>query len=178
MTKKKLVKRVVADIPQSIEEVSNCIAKVGRHQREFEQVQIKLNEDIEQIKTQALKNSRSHQEAVEELFEKIFIYAEKHRDELTERGKKKTVHFPTGEISWRLTPPSVLLKNVKEVLELCKKLNLERFIRVKEEVNKEAILKEPEVAQKIRGVTISQKEEFVVKPSETEIEIPRVTKKF
>ena len=48
---------------------------------------------------------------------------------------------------------------------------MKRFIRVKEEINKEAMLKEPELAETVRGVSITQREEFIVKPTEIEIEI-------
>lgn len=34
-------------------------------------------------------------------------YAEVHRDELTDNGKRKTASFATGDIGWRNDPPSV-----------------------------------------------------------------------
>jgi len=40
------------------------------------------------------------------------------------------------------------------------------------------MLKEPKVAEKIPGVTIKQREEFVVKPSEVEIEVSKDTVKL
>lgn len=44
-------------------------------------------------------------------------------------------------------------------------------LRVKEEVNKEAMLAEPDVARTVAGVTVgSAGEDFVIKPFETELE--------
>lgn len=180
MAKKKSVKRTTIPIPKSTEEISEFIRKIGEHQREIDKIQTKLNNQVERIKAQAITDSSSHQETIDQLFEGIYIFAQTHRDELTEKGKKKTIQFPTGEAQWRLNPPAVTIapQNVKKVIALCKSMELERFIRVKEEVNREEMLKEPEVAGKIKGVTIGQKEEFVVKPSEIEIEIARDTKKL
>ncbi len=97
---------------------------------------------------------------------------------MTEQGKKKTVELPTGIFGWRTTPPSVSLKNVKKVMEELKKLGLTQFIRIKEEINKEAILREPDVAKHVKGILITQHEEFVVKPVEVQVEIISDVKKF
>ncbi|PIS34681.1 MAG: hypothetical protein COT37_01425, partial [Parcubacteria group bacterium CG08_land_8_20_14_0_20_43_9] len=63
------------------------------------------------------------------------------------------------------------LRDVESILESLKALKLKRFIRTKEEVDKEAMLKEPETAKTVKGVSISQHEEFVAKPAELEVEI-------
>lgn len=178
MAKKKSVKRTAVDVPKSLEEVTEFIGEIGKNQRKIDQIQIRANNQIERVKSQAIKNSLPFQEEIDRLFEGVYIFAERHRDTLTEEGKKKTAVFPTGEVSWRMTPPAVSLRDVERVKKLCKSLGLERFIRIKEEVDKKAMLKEPDVAAKIEGVTISQKEEFVVKPAETEIEIPKDMRKL
>ena len=58
------------------------------------------------------------------------------------------------------------------------KRRLKQFIRVKQEVDKEAMLKEPDVAKSVKGVTIGQHEEFMVKPAELELEITSDVSKF
>jgi phage host-nuclease inhibitor protein Gam len=70
-----------------------------------------------------------------------------------------------------MTPPSVKLRDVEAILKSLKSLRLERFIRTKEEVDKEAMLKEADVAKTVKGVSISQHEEFIAKPAELEVEI-------
>jgi len=166
-------------IPKSEEEASESIGEIGKHQRELTQIETDLNDRIEKIKARAEEYISSHQEAIEELVAGIFIFAERHRDKLTEEGKKKTVHFSTGDILWRMMPLAVSVgsKNVKKVIELCKSSGLKRFIRVKEELDKEAMLREREIAEKIWGVNIGQKEQFVIKPAEV-VEIVRDTKKL
>ena len=60
-------------------------------------------------------------------------------------------------------------RNPKAVLDQLRKLGLKRFIREREEVNKEAILNEPEAVAHVAGITISQGEDFIVTPFETEL---------
>jgi phage host-nuclease inhibitor protein Gam len=70
-----------------------------------------------------------------------------------------------------MTPPAVSLRDIKSILVSLKSLGLKQFIRTKEEVDKEAMLKEPDIAKTVKGVSISQYEEFTAKPAELEVEI-------
>jgi len=97
------------------------------------------------------------------------IFAEAHRDELTNEGKKKTVDLGTGELGWRMRPPRVLLRNIPGVIESLQMLKLDRFLRTKLEVNKEAVLAEPEIAEQVKGITVKQDEDFFVVPAEDEL---------
>jgi phage host-nuclease inhibitor protein Gam len=56
------------------------------------------------------------------------------------------------------------------VIEALKRLGLTRFLRVKEEINKEAILAEPDAVRDVKGISISQGEDFVIVPLATELE--------
>lgn len=52
-------------------------------------------------------------------------------------------------------------------MEFLQRMGFDRFIRTRQEINKEALLNEPEVAKGIAGVTIKQGlEDFVIKPFE------------
>ncbi|MCT8633294.1 host-nuclease inhibitor Gam family protein, partial [Glaesserella parasuis] len=78
--------------------------------------------------------------------------------------------FTTGEVQWRAKPPAVVAKGIDSILESLRNLGLFRFIRTKEELNKEAMLAEPDVARSISGVTIREGvEEFVIKPNDEEV---------
>lgn len=168
---KKMIKREVVVIPGSLKEAAEFIGRIGKEQREIDRIQNELNEAVEKLKSKTMSESQVRNENISQLVEGLFIFAESHRNELTESGKKKTVEVPTGIFAWRMTPPAVSLKNVKQILEELVKRKLKQFIRVKQEVDKEAMLKEPELAASVKGVTIGQREEFVVKPAELEVEI-------
>jgi phage host-nuclease inhibitor protein Gam len=95
-------------------------------------------------------------------------YAESNRDRLTNGGKSKSIEYTTGIMGWRQRPPSVSVRAADVVVETLKKLGLARFIRSKEEINKEAILQEPDAARGIAGLTINTGvEDFYIQPSDS-----------
>lgn len=94
-------------------------------------------------------------------------YCEAHRLELTDGGKVKTANLITGEVQWRQRPPSVSVRGSDTVIEMLKRLGLGRFVRTKEEVNKEAILNEPDEVRGVAGLTVvTGVEDFVITPFE------------
>ena len=171
MARKGRIKRKVVQVPENLDMVSQSLYTIGNYQRALEIRQSELNTEIEKLKNKKLAEMKPYQEKISELFEGLFIFAESHRQELTENEKHKTVEAVHGIFGWRMTPPAVSLKNVKTVLKRLKEERLDRFIRTKEEPNKEAMLAEPEVAKKIKGISIVQHEEFFVKPAEVSVEI-------
>ncbi|MBU2082275.1 host-nuclease inhibitor Gam family protein [Patescibacteria group bacterium] len=166
-----MAKKTVIPVPKSLDEAAQFLAEIGQEQRVSEEIRSDLNTAVDKLKTQAMADNEPHQKKVSQLVEGLFAYAEAHRDELTDGGKRKTVKVPTGIFGWRMTPLAVSLRDVESILESLKALKLKRFIRTKEEVDKEAMLKEPEVAKTVKGVSISQHEDFVAKPAELEVEI-------
>ena len=168
---KRSIKRQVIPVPQDLNETTQFVALIGRRQRIIDDIRLDLNTKVEDLKDKAIAGTKLQEEEILKLVEGIFVYAETHRDELTDGGKCKTVEVPTGTFKWRMTPLSVSLRNAKLILKNLKSLGLRRFIRTKEEISKEAMLKEPEIAKKIKGVTIDQYEEFIVTPAELEVEI-------
>ena len=170
---KKSIKRKVVPVPRSLGEAVKFLARIGKEWRATDMVQSGFNTKVEKLKAKAIADTKLHQEKISQLVEGLFAYAEVHRDELTDGGKRKTVEVPTGIFGWRMTPPAISLRDVKSILVRLKSLGLNQFIRTKllEEVNKEAMLKEIDVARTVKGVSISQREEFIVKPAELEVEI-------
>ena len=168
---KKVVKKVVIAVPKSLDEAAQFLAQIGKEQRATDKIQSEINTKVEELKAKAMTDVKPHQENISQLVEGLFAFAETHRDELTDGGKHKTVEVPTGTFGWRMTPPAISLRDVESILRSLKSLKLTRFVRTKEEIDKEAMLKEPDVAKTVKGVSINQHEDFVAKPSELEIEI-------
>jgi len=72
-------------------------------------------------------------------------------------------------VQFRQRPPSVAVRGVDSVIEALKQFGLARFIRVKEELNKDAILNEPAAVAGVAGLSIkSGVEDFVIQPFEQE----------
>jgi len=157
-------------IPQSREDAVAAVAEIGRRQRERTRIETALNDEIAGIKARYEEAARPHAEAIKALTEGVHMWCEANRASLTEGGKVKSANLSSGDIGWRSSPPRVKVTGVSAVIELIKSLKLNRFLRVKEEINKEAMLAEPEAATAIKGVEIIQTEEFWIKPYETELE--------
>lgn len=157
-------------VPQSREQAVSAIAEIGTHQRQRERLKADMDEQISVILEGFDKQLKPHNDAIAALSQGVHTWAEANRDELTNHGKVKTANLMTGEIRWRTRPPSVVARAIENVIKALKDMKLTRFIRTKEELNKEAILAEPEAVQHIKGLTISQKEDFVIVPFETSLE--------
>lgn len=158
------------NVPQTREQVTQAILQIGLDQREKLRIETAMNDEIAAIKTKYEAQAAPLNGSIGQLQAGVQIWCEAHRAQLTNDGKVKTVNFGAGEVRWRMTPSSVTLKKVEAVLKALREKGLARFIRTKEEVNKEQILAEPDAVKAIAGITISQHEEFVIEPFETKLE--------
>lgn len=164
---KNRLKGEAVGMPQSKEEVILSIKEVGDIQREIARTEAAMNDEIGRITQIFAPTIEEKYEQLKVLQVGIQAWCEVNRDNLTQGGKTKTVNFTTGEVSWRSRPDSVSIKKVEVVLETLKQCQLQRFIRIKEEINKEAILADKLAVTAIPGITInSGKEDFSITPFE------------
>jgi phage host-nuclease inhibitor protein Gam len=157
-------------VPQHRDEVIEAIAEIGRRQRERIRIETAMNDELARIREGWEKQAAPHLDVIKELSRGVQLWCEVHRDLLTQGGAVKYARLASGEVKWRMTPPKVVIRAVENVLDYLKQAGLDRLIRIKEEPNKEAILAEPEAVAGIKGITITQKEDFVIRPFETELE--------
>lgn len=155
---------------QTRDEVETAIKEIGDLNRELERLAIEQNDRLAAITEEYAPLMNAVKEKLEPKQDAVQAWCESRRDELTQNGKTKTGSFNTGEVQWRQRPPSVGIRGADAVLESLRTLGLVRFIRTKEEVNKEAMLNEPEIAATVAGVTIKTGiEDFVITPFEQDI---------
>jgi len=178
MKGRKAAKSSMVKVPQTLEEAAETIRQIGVAQREIKSIKTNFNEKVEASKRKAMDKVKPYEEDISRLVGVLFAYAESHRDELTDKGKRKTVPLPTGEFKWRLTPAALSLENEDKTVEELKNLGFENLIRVIEEVDKKETLKElqreeSELAEKLEGVSIKQHELFIIKPAELKLEIKK-----
>ncbi len=166
---KKLKAEAAQGVLQSRDEVVAGIATIGRLVRERVRIETRMNDELAGIKAQFEGLAAPLAQDIETLTRGVQAWCEAHRDELTQGGKTKTCALETGEVKWRVTPPSVQIKGADAVLALLAQKGLDRFIRMKIEVNKEALLNEPMIAGTVPGITIKQTEEFIVEPFAAEL---------
>ncbi len=157
-------------IPQTRKETVEAIAEIGRRQRERDRIQAEMNDRLAEIKQEYEELGAPHAEAISALSKGVHTWCEANKAELTADGKVKYADLATGRVNWRKRPNKVNLKGIEEIIKTLNKLNLKRFVRVKEEIDKEAILKDPEAVQGIKGISVKSGEDFVITPFETKLE--------
>ncbi|PHM24612.1 host-nuclease inhibitor Gam family protein [Xenorhabdus ehlersii] len=172
MTKRKMRLKAAAAsyTPQSREQVSADIKKIGDIQRELTRIETEINDEIAVIANRNTPTIEALKAELNILQKGVQIWCEANRNEITNSHKTKTANLITGEVSWRTRPESVSIKGVDVVIKALKILKLDRFIRTKEEINKEAILADKNAVKEIKGISIiSGKEDFSIIPFEQEI---------
>lgn len=161
-----------ATIPQSKLDAQADIKKIGDLQREHLRLSADMNDEIAKITKASAPHLDLLGEQIQLLQTGVQTWCEANRELLC--GKGKTANLITGEVSWRQRPPSVRINGVDTVLETLKRLGLARFIRTKEEPNKDAILAEPDAVRGVAGIAISTGvEDFIIAPFE--VEAPKTT---
>lgn len=156
-----------AHVPQTLVEADMDVIEIGRLKAELDQNSLQLVEGISKLQEEAAAYRESREARIEELSVGVKSFAESHRSELTEHGKTKTVPLPSGgELQWRMTPPELVVSSAVKlatIIAALKRRGLVRFIRVKEELDKQALKKEPDVVSTVRGLSLKQHEEFIIK---------------
>lgn len=171
MSKTRIKTEAAATVFQTREEVDAAIAQIGIAQRERTAIEVAMNAELAAVRASYETLAAPHAAVIKEFRVGVQIWAEANRRELTRDGKTKTVKLASGEISWRTSPPAVRLTGKASiVLAALKALGLERFIRTKEEIDKNAILADPEAVTAVKGIALTQGEDFVITPFATDIE--------
>lgn len=167
----KLKAKAQAYAPQSQTDCAADIKKLGDLQRDFARMTADMNDEIAAITKRYQPKLETITGRIEVLQKGVQTYCEAHRDDLTSGGKVKFANFVTGEVNWRQRPPSVTVRGAEAVIDALKRLGLSKFVRTKEEINKEAILNEPGAVRGVAGISIvTGVEDFVITPFEASAE--------
>jgi phage host-nuclease inhibitor protein Gam len=170
MAKQSIKTPALEFVPVNRAQADEAIRIIGEQQRKRDQIAKDMNDELAAVKTKHEAIAQPIAESIKVLSQGVQVWAEANRVELTKDGRVKTAKLGNGEIRWRLRPPSVSITKVSRVIAVLKQLGLGRFVRTKEEVDKEAILKEPDAVKAVLGVKVDQGEDFVIVPFATELE--------
>lgn len=153
----------------SRDEAQAAIKQIGDLQREHARRTTVMNDAIAKITEAEAPQLDDLHKRIETLQAGVQTWCEANREQLC--GKGKTANLITGEVSWRVRPPSVRVTGEESVIDLLKRMALGRFVRSKEGVNKEAILNEPDAVSGVPGIkVVSGIEDFVIVPFEVDTE--------
>lgn len=175
-------KAVAADVrvPQNREDVAEMIAEFGRVAVEVDVIETVMKDKLLEVKRDAEKEAEPHLQKAKALFAGLQLYCDANRQQLLGNSGLKTVEFPTGTVSWRHKPPKVSLSGEADDIiaaihdaagNAIKRGDKEtsyaflNFIRNKQEVDKESMLKNPDLARTVAGVKIGRGGEvFEIEP--------------
>lgn len=146
------------------EKTEQLLKETGEIQREIQKIDVDAQKKIKRIRNELKKKTKRMQRMIRGRMLKLFVIFIVRPDKT-----KKTLKFVNGQIGSFLTPPAVKISSIKNALKILKLKKFNRFIRevVTEEIDKEAILMDPEAVKDVKGISITQKERFEVVPAET-----------
>lgn len=187
MSKKKQIKTKALPVPQTREEAVKLLAAIGSDQRNANAITARATKKVLEIQLVTDEALKPINDGIDAKFQALHAWAEAHRHELLE-GDAKTVNLPSGDISWRWTPPSVQIAKGKSSLVLQGLLDddqtCEAFVRTSYEINKDAILdahnsadkRWQELADGIEHLTFKRTELFAAKPLDMDQEYVETVK--
>ncbi|MBN2546543.1 MAG: host-nuclease inhibitor Gam family protein [Spirochaetes bacterium] len=116
----------------NLDEADLVLKEIGIAERELEAIDAQAHKKIADIKENTAKKGEGLRSRITELASLLGSYAEYNKGELFR--EKKSVELTFGIFGYR---KSTVISVKKATLELLKKLNLNQYIRIKEEPDKE-----------------------------------------
>lgn len=172
-------KSIKAITPDSLTGANRLIQGIGEFQVEQQDIVQKANEEIKKIRNEANRKFKIKAGAIRRRLIGLFIFYQENWKELTQEGRRKIYNAVAGPFGSRIAPRKVNIRNKEKVIKNLKARNLEKFIRLLEEIDKEAILAaDPDLFSDVSGIKITQDEIFIVTPAETGIPVSETVKKL
>lgn len=166
------------------EDLSKAIAEVARLTTEIKNAEDKTNESILILQQELADQIKPLADEIKKISLSIKKFTDANREKLFKDGDK-TIKLETGDISYRSAKPSVGTNSSKKLIDsileannlldvrdkFVKKMD-KVFIRTKLELNKDAVLENPDTAKTVTGVEVAEGEEsFYIKPYATNTEM-------
>ena len=117
---------------KTLEDANLALKEIGLLEHELETIDGEANKKIAEIKADCAKQGEGLRKRITDLSALLGAFAEYNREELFKDRKSQKLSF--GEFGYR---KSTAISIKKTTLELLKKLKLDRYIRVKEEIDKD-----------------------------------------
>lgn len=152
-------------IAASREEAEALIGRIGELYRDKTKLGLEFGARLTRMKQTYDKKIGALDAEIEQAETKVRGWCCVNRDAVCKPGGK-SARFATGVVKWRLGRERVVIANAEKVIAYIKAHGLSRFLRLKEEVNAQALLAERAVAESIPGVSIDRApEEIVIEPT-------------
>lgn len=155
------------NVPQTRQQAVEQLNDIGEIVANIERLEITQTLDISEIKRKTELAATPLKKRLKLLQKGLKTFCEANRAALTNNSKVKSHDFGTGIVKWRAAKKSVQLSKPDDVLKrlLAQPELKASFVRTKSEINREALLDDPDAANKIEGVKIkSSGETFIIEP--------------
>ena len=119
---------------ETLEQANMVLKEIGLLGRELEGIDSEAHKRIAEIKTEAAKQGEVIRKRIVDASARLGAYASYNKEELFK--DRKSVQLSFGSFGYRKST-SISIK--KSTIELLKKLKLDKYIRVKEEADKDAM---------------------------------------
>ncbi len=140
------------------------IKAIGDNACKIDKLNAKMHAELAKVTAKYAERITSLQAMNDELYQVVATWCQAHKSELL-TGNAKTANLTTGEVAWRAGKMSVAGKVTPELIDRLERFGLHRFVRIKKELDKTAILKEPQAIADIEGVSIKVgDEELIITP--------------
>lgn len=141
---------------KTFDEVDNYLAKIGEIDRELALIEHAQNETIDALKAETKEKCQPLQQTKSGMELAIKEFCEANRVEFL---KNKTRALTFGSVGFRLSS-KVIVKRIADTLQALKDLGLKNCIRVKEELDKEAMKNLPVETLAQVGAALKQEDAF------------------
>jgi phage host-nuclease inhibitor protein Gam len=165
------IKKIAVPVPQTRHDFDALAVELGENMRAIEAIKLRTADEMARVKLSGAVAIEALEARKKSLWGAVAAYAEAHRDELLSSGRK-SVTIPAGIIGWRISNPAIdLTGDETEIILRLEAMGCQRFLRETIEIDKAALLAEPEAARTIDGIAIRQEEALYFKPLDVEREI-------
>ena len=156
------IKKTDTIVPRSLEGAELLMKSLGNTQDEINVIEKDLKEKIEALKAEALKKLQPLTVKRDAKINALFTFADPRKAELTR--ELRSVTLASGVFGWRLTTPRVeTAQGDEETIVLLKSTGNVEFVRVIEEVDRQALLAKKPI---VPGIAYVQDDEFFVVPKQ------------
>ncbi|EGY01090.1 prophage host-nuclease inhibitor protein [Nitrospirillum viridazoti Y2] len=159
------LKTPAVPVPQTRASFESLATDLGAMIRKAERIESLAADQVAQIKLKAKQDTAELEKRITASFTALAAYAEANRSDLVPEGRK-SVTIAAGVIGWRLSNRSVKLQDTteEEVIAWLEQAGQHQFLRETLELDKSALLADPETAKTIPGVTFAQGVRFYFQP--------------
>ena len=160
MSAAKKIKKLAIPDRKSLEK---ALKKMGTLSRDLSAIRAEMDEKAAAVIRPYLKKIQRLEAQIEKLDADAVEYCKVFRADLLQGAKGKTAKLPTGSVQFKKDQDKVVFEMDEHLI--ITRLYDARFddaIRTKHSVDKRYVLRHPEIAEEIDGLTIQEGEEKVV----------------